>query len=376
MQDIHPFVTARAWLLRQCRPVAGTEWVPVTATPGRRLAMTALARDAMPAVPVATLDGAAVRAEETLGASPYNPIPGCALGTVRPGDPLPAGADAVAPWDAVVNEGAVLMVVAEMDAGHGVCDAARLLRPGQPVTGPDRRLSGPGAAMLLSLGFDQVPVRRAPRVRILHAEPQGGTRAIDVLLSAALRPDGALVETTASHPGPVSDGELVEAAAEADLVVLVAGPGERSSRTAAAAVARIGHLEAHAIGIRPGVFAALGHVGDTPVVIVPGEPVSAHVIGELLAGPAVRALSGDGPELPHARVEAPLTRKVTSTLGLVECIRVRMEGEGLAPRRVSTDLDLPALAATDGFILIDADSEGYPADTAVTAYLDRAGGGI
>lgn len=372
MERLVAFDLVRRQLLAQCSAIDEMEDTPLGEAAGRLLGADVVAADAHPPAAVAAADGIAVRAEDSVGASPYNPLPLSAGGsTVEPGDTLPAGADAVAPWETVEAAGDSWTLLAEVDAGQGVCRAGQLLQAGTTALAAGRRLKAADLALLAGLGHASVNLRRKPVVQVLYLRSEADAEYLRLLLHFPLAADGAVLHERILGAEDELASCLVEAAAVADLVLVVGGTGEGPSGVAPGAVARMGTLHAHQIAVRPGRAAGLGVVDGTAVLLVPPEPVAACAIVDLLAGPAIRSLGGDAAGLPHRTWTGPLARKLVSSLGEVGYVRAAIDGEEVRPQPAGTDLDLPVLSRTDGFILVDPDSEGHPPGTAVTLYRDR-----
>jgi molybdopterin biosynthesis enzyme len=149
---------------------------------------------------------------------------------------------------------------------------------------------------------------------------------------------------------------------EADAIVVIGGTGSGANDRSVQTLARAGRVEAHGIAIAPGETAAFGLVGSRPVLILPGRIDAALAVWLVLGRAMLAKLSGSAP--PESTVTARLTRKLASGLGLTEVVPVRMQAGGAEPI-ASGYLPLSSLAQSDGWILIAADSEGYPPGTEV-----------
>lgn len=373
MERLVAFDSVRQQLLARCPAVTEVEEVALEDAAGRRVAADIVSDGPWPATRLAASDGLAVRAEDSIGASPYNPLPlspgsGAA---VEPGDSLPPATDAVAPWDLVMVDGASQALIGEVDGRQGVCRPGQLLRQGDRVLAAGHRLGAADIALLVDVGRSSVTVSRQPVVQILFV-CAGGIRTLERLLRPSLAADGAEIRATRADSADDLAAGLRQAAAGADLVLVIGGNGEAPGAIAPAAVARTGTLHAHQLALRPGRAAGFGTVADTPVLLVPPEPVAAHAVCELLAGAAIRSLAAAAEEgLPHCTLAAPLARKIVSPLGELGYIRATTDGERVDPQPAGTDLDLPLLSRTDGFVLVAPESEGHPPGAVVTLYRDR-----
>jgi putative molybdopterin biosynthesis protein len=164
-----------------------------------------------------------------------------------------------------------------------------------------------------------------------------------------------------------------EAAARADLVIVVAGSSAGRDDYTAAVVERLGTLAVHGVAVRPGHPVVLGAVDATPVLGAPGYPVSAALTFEIFAAPLLAELEGAMPgERPRAR--ARLARKLASPMGMDDWVRVRLGrvGDGLVatplPRGAGV---LTSLVRADGLLVVPAGLEGHHAGEDVDVALLR-----
>src|SRR6266849_5076238 len=307
-----------------------------------------------PRAPLALRDGWAVRADLTSDASSYAPAPLPAAARIDAGEPVPAGADAVAPLDVVAVRAGRMEIIAPVGAGEGVLQAGadtdgRLL----PAGG---RLTRIRAAVLAAAGLERVSVRE-PRVRLVR------NRAGDAVIDAAME---LIAGEIAAAGGRVLSGAAAAAGAPleaafaddtADAVIAVGGTGSGRTDAGVRTLARVGRLEVHGIALAPGETAAFGFAGSRPVLLLPGRLDAALAVWLVRGRRLLARLSGCSEEEPAGK--ARLARKVASSLGLAEVIPVRMRA-GAAEPIASGYVPFSALAPADGGILVPADSEGYP----------------
>jgi molybdopterin molybdotransferase len=127
-------------------------------------------------------------------------------------------------------------------------------------------------------------------------------------------------------------------------------------------LAQAGRVEIHGIALAPGETAAFGAVGARPVLLLPGR-VDAALAAWLVIGRRLLArLAGD--TQPDVTVMTELARKISSTVGMTEVVAVRRRGDGVEPL-ASGYFPLHTLAKADGWILVPAESEGFPAGAKV-----------
>jgi len=378
------------------------EPIPTSEAVGRVLAEPVVAPHALPAFPRSTVDGFAVRAADTHGASPSLPAylqvvgevpmgraldlklsPGQAA-LVHTGGMVPESADAVVMLeDTQSPRPGEIEVLKPSASGQNVIAAGEDVSPGESVLEAGVRLRPQEIGGLMALGIVEVRVARRPRVGILSSgdevvDPRStpGPAQVRDVNSYAL---SALVAEAGGEPirhGIVPDqmAALQEAARkalrESDLVVITAGSSASARDLTAEAIRSLGEpgVLVHGVAIRPGKPTILAVAGEVPVIGLPGNPVSALVIARLFVVPVIRRLLGErGPELP-ARLTARLSANIASEAGREDYIPVRLivTPEGLVAEPVYGRSNLIfTLVRADGLIRIAPEVTGLAAGAAV-----------
>jgi molybdopterin biosynthesis enzyme len=153
---------------------------------------------------------------------------------------------------------------------------------------------------------------------------------------------------------------------DAHVTVVVGGSGSGRDDRSVQTLASVGRVDVHGIAIGPGHTSALGAVGDALVLVVPGR-IDAALAAWLLVGvPLMRRLTGAIEDRP--RMAVTLARKVTSAVGLLELVPVRVHEEKALPL-ASGYLPLHALSQANAYIVVPAESEGYPEGATVNARI-------
>ena len=218
------------------------------------------------------------------------------------------------------------------------------------------RLRALDLAVLAAAGIAEVTIR-SPRLALARA----ATARTPVLNAAQM----TLSRCAAKAGCAVSEASsLAEALSEAqcDVVIGIGGTGGGRRDDAVQELARRGQVEAHGIAICPGETAAFGFIGERPVLLVPGRLDAALGVWLLIGRQLTAKLAGGSIE--DAPIAASLRRKVTSTIGMTEMIPVSCN-RGMAEPLGSGYLSLTALARSDGWILVPAESEGIAAGSEV-----------
>jgi molybdopterin molybdotransferase len=335
------------------KPVAPRDLV-VAAAVGHRLADDCTVLPVPPAA-IALRDGWAVRSDLSTDASAYAPVPLPDAARIDVGEPIPAGADAVAPPDLVVLRDGRVELIGPVTAGEGVlpkgADADRRV----PIVREGQSTSRTQAAVLAAAGVERLFVY-APRVRVVRIRRDP---VIDAAASFVAGDIGATGGTILPDPTALDDA-LIDVGADA--VIAIGGTGSGRNDASVATLARVGRVEVHGIALAPGEPAAFGMVGQRPVLLLPGRLDAAIAVWLVIGRRLMARLCGSTEEEPSTK--AKLARKVASTLGLAEFVPVRLRDGAVEPI-ASGYVPLTALAQADGWILVPADSEGYPPGTEV-----------
>ena len=351
-----PLAAALATLDRRVRPVT-PRTLDVALAACRVLAADAVA-SGRPNSAIALQDGWALLAEATQGAGGYAPaLLAQAPPRIETGQPMPADTDSVAPFDAVQIARGTAEALSAVNPGDGVLPAGGDCSPSQPLRRAGERLRIADLAVLAGAGLTRVIVRE-PRIRVLPLRDSGIVAAAARLVASDIEARGGSVQLDDSG----HDLAAALAAENTDAIVVIGGTGSGRNDTAVHILARDGEVALHGIALTPGETAALGFAGSRPVLLLPGR-LDAALAAWLVIGRRLLARLAGGDE-QEPGVAATLTRKVTSTVGLTEFIPVGRSGDGVAPLAAKY-LPLSALARADGWILVPAESEGYPAGTSI-----------
>lgn len=390
--------SAIEWIDAHARPL-GLEAVGLQHACGRVLGEDLVSGIDVPGFDRAAMDGYALRADETIGAGDYNPLPFDVIGESLPGKPfagtvergqavrimtgapLPAGADAVVPAEFAQEGQGRVEIAASVPQGKHVGRAGEDVRSGTVVLEAGRRLRPQDVGVIASLGIDRLQVVRRPRVRIVvtgdELVPPGREKgpfeiyeANSSMLRGLIVRDGAEIESQRNVEDRRDDIREALAAPGADVVLVSGGSSVGAEDHAPTLVAELGELAIHGIAMRPSSPAGMGRIGDSLVFLLPGNPVSCLCAYDFFAGRAVRQLGGRSGEWPYVRRNVVLRRKIVSAIGRVDYCRVRLAAGGVEPLALSGASILSSTTRADGFVVIPAECEGYPpgADVDVLLY--------
>lgn len=365
-------------------PVDRTHRVPLSTADGRTLAESVSAKRNVPHYDRAAMDGWAVRAADTFGASDRSPAvlqpadsPGRnAAVRVHTGSELPRGADAVVMIEQTDRFGEELEVFDAVAEGENVGPIGEDVEAGQTLYRPGHTLRPSDLGLLKSVAIDEVTVVDRPEVAVI---PTG-----EELVQSDPEP-GEVVETnrlTVSHLAErwgadvtrreivTDDHEALRAAVRRDttrdVVVTTGGSSVGARDLIPSVIDEIGEVFVHGVALKPGHPVALGRVDGTTVVMLPGYPVAAIVNAVQFLRPLIKYLSGTNPS-PIPTTDATLARKIRSEPGVRTFVRVRLNDDGTeaTPTRASGSGILSSVALADGWVVVPESREGIPADETV-----------
>jgi molybdopterin biosynthesis enzyme len=200
---------------------------------------------------------------------------------------------------------------------------------------------------------------REPRIVIAPLRNDGIVDAAARLIAVDIARTGGLAQLADRGAG-LADMLRTQTA---DAIVGIGGTGSGRNDDSVQVLAREGMLAVHGMALTPGETAALGFAGATPALLLPGRLDAALCVWLTVGRPLLRQLSGAGNE--HEVLDArTLARKIASTVGLTEVVPVRVQ-DGRAEPLAGKYLPLSALARSDGWVLVPAESEGYSAGSNV-----------
>ena len=388
--------------------VLGVDSIPLDEhAVGRVLADAAWAKVSSPHYHASAMDGFAVIAESTRGAQPSMPItlPAASAAYVDTGDPLPGWADAVIPIENVealtergemapdIRRPAAIRIRAAVAPWTYVRPLGEDIVATQLVLPKGHVLRPVDLGALAAAGYQHVDVARKPRVAIL---PTGSEL---VPLGSALKPGDILeynslvlaaqIQEMGGLPTrfPITTDDLgritarvQEARRDFDLILLNAGSSAGAEDFSARVVENIGTLLVHGVAVRPGHPVILGMLkgeggtSATPIIGVPGYPVSAALTAEIFVEPLMACWLGrEVKQWPSER--ARLTRKITSPPGDEDYVRVAVGKVGdqvlAAPLARGAGV-ITSLVQADGLVVLPPGTQGVEAGETVDVRLYRS----
>ena len=386
-----------------------TETIPLVQARGRVLAEPLVSGETLPPFSRSLMDGYAVRASDTRGASASNPVRLAVIGeivtgssgqalTLAPGQAvristggeLPQEADAVVMIEQTNSPDRQTVAVCRPVApAENVTGAGEDCRPGTVVLEANRRLRPQDLGLLASLGIGSVPVHRQPRVAILstgdelvppeQTPPPGKVRNVNsTTLTALVEEAGGL-----PLPGGICPDDFdrllarcTEALARADVLLLTGGSsmGKRDFTGRVFAAIPGAEVLVHGVSVRPGKPTILARQSNKALFGLPGHAASALIGFICFVRPLLRHYTGLGATLGLPAVRAILGQSLSSAIGREDYVRVRLEPQanGMLPLVLPVPGKpglLSPLVRADGLLPIGRDIAGLDQGTEATVLL-------
>lgn len=385
-----------------------TESLPLAEAFDRILAEPVIAPVHLPSEARSTMDGFAVRATDTFGASESMPcylniIGEVKMGAAPPGEVtqgscyriptgglLPSGADAVVMLEqSIPVDDTLVEIIKAVGSGTNVIATGEDIGLGEEALPAGRLLRPQDIGLLAGLGTATVTVHKKVRVGIFATgdeiiahtkEPKPGQiRNINSLALAGqvLRAGGTYTDyPVVSDRMEIFLPALQQAILENDIVLFSGGSSVGVRDLGEQVIEALGPpgILVHGVTLKPGKPVLIGMSNTTPIFGLPGHPVSAMVCFDFFVRPAMEALGGkrNSPELPIPWIMARLTRNINSAPGRRDVVRVKLSQENnawLAEPILGKSGSISTLSRAHGYFLIDEDSQGVTENSELKVYL-------
>jgi molybdopterin molybdotransferase len=361
-----------------------TETLPVSAALGRPLASPVTADRSVPHYERAAMDGFAVRATDTqrAGRSPArldlaeDRVEPRAAVQVNTGSALPEGADAVVMVEDTQQVEDTVEVDSAVAAGENVAPVGEDVTDGQHLYDAGHQLAPADLGLLRAAGHDEVDVVEPPRVSVVPTGEELVPSGVEPAPGQVVETNGLVVSRLVDRWGGdvtyrdvVTDDATALAAAidrdlDHDIVVTTGGTSVGERDLLPEVVEEHGSMAVHGVAVKPGHPAGFGTVDGTPVVLLPGYPVSCLVVATQLLRPAIGQAGGFRPD-PIPTRTATLARKIHSEPGARSFARVTVDDGRAEPVRTSGAGVLSSASLSDGWVVVPEETEGYEAGTEV-----------
>ncbi|MHA2183594.1 MAG: molybdopterin molybdotransferase MoeA [Promethearchaeota archaeon] len=360
----------------------------------RILAIDIITEFDLPPFDRSAMDGYALKAEDSFGASPKNPKKIKLSGKIEIGEtstlilnkgqgiristgaPIPEGADCVIKIEDTEIQNEIIQLYTSIPPGKNISRRGEDIKKGTIVLKKGIDLKAEHIALLTSLGFSKVKVRVKPRISIFSSgdellEPGGSLQPGKIynsntpMISTLVKQYGGNVvrgETIKDHKSTIKK-RLIEAADDSQIIIFTGGTSVGSKDYLPEIINESGVTLVHGVAHRPGAPVLIGSLGDTLVFCLPGTPVAAYVSFLKIAGLALRRMLGCQILDPRIEIMAVIDKDVpVSGLGYLHYLRVHLERTKdkiiAVPVKLKGSGIISSLTSSDGIIEIPPHQEG------------------
>ncbi len=391
-------------LIKEHSQLLSSEDILTVEASGRILAQEIISPVNVPNFDRSAMDGYALNAESTFGASTYNPLMFRIVGQVTPGEtydsevqsgkalsimtgaPLPKGTNAVLIAEKAEIVGDQIQVLDAVSPGKHVGQIGEDIKKNQSLLKSGRSLRPQDIGVLSSIGLKNVKVIRKPRVELLitgnellkPGQQADGVKIIDsnsVMLSPLIKRDGGVLK--AVHHLPDNRNLLQQHLSEStsDLICVTGGTSVGIEDHGPILLDELGELLVHGIPMRPAAPTGFGLIsgssgGNTKkVFLLPGNPVSCLSAYDCFVGRSLRMMGGRAEEWPYRTKIVKLATKISSQIGRTEYVRLRIENERAFFIAAGGASILSTTTQADAFLLTEEESEGFAEGEEVRVWL-------
>jgi len=359
---------------------------PLNEALNRVLATDVIAKEDLPRFDKSAVDGYALKAQDTIGASQFKPvtfqITESEVGVkqarqIWTGNPLPKGANAVVMIENTKKTDGKLEVWVQLATGGNVSKKGEDVKKAEKILKAGTRLNPYHLALLAAMGNSEVKVAEKPRIAILATGNElaeagnkpSGNQIFDsnrVMLSAMCRELGAEPVDLGIAKDDINEiaEKLGIGLQECDAVITTGGTSVGELDLVPDVVNNSGKpgVIVHGLALRPAMPTAVAAVDGKPVVILSGNPVAAVIGFEVFVRPLVCKMLGMSREEPRPTVNAVMTRKIAAALGRRTFVRVRVtqkNGKFLAePVSARGSGAISTMTRGNGFVIVPENREG------------------
>lgn len=371
---------ARDKFFSSVNPIERSENLPLTEADGRIAAERISASRPAPHYRRAAMDGFAVMASDTFGASQSSPNriqvgeevkPGVAL-PVHTGGSVPSQADSVLKIEDTRKRGSDLDVYSPVAPGDNVSPIGEDIKEGEVLVEKGTELNPSHLGLFRLLGVEEVKVVEKPKITVIPTGEELVSPGEEPGPGQTVQSNGIMITEFsdrwgghASEDQVLSDQpvDLIEGLSrgmdESDVIVFTGGSSVGRRDRIVGVLEDQGEVLVHGVAIQPGKPLGLAVVGEVPVIVLPGYPVATLAGAYFFLRPLIAHLTGH--EIKEKTATVNLAKKISSALGKLSLVRVRVEEGEAYPIRVSGSGVLSSVTQSDGFVLVPENSEGLAA---------------
>lgn len=382
-----------------------TEEIEINDALNRILADDIISKISIPPFDRSAMDGYAIKAEDSFGASPKNPNKIKLVGITEIGEfskfkidreegikistgaPIPEGSDAVIKIEDTEIEKDLISLYTSLVPGKNISRKGEDIKKGTHVLSKGTELKAEHIALLTSLGFSKLKVRIRPKISIFSSGDELLEPGVPLKPGKIYNSNTAMISALVKlYGGKVIRGEsiqddkeiikkrLFEVAEDSQIIIFTGGTSIGTKDYLPEIIEELGIILTHGIAQRPGAPVLIGFLSEALVFCLPGTPVAAYVSFLRIAGPAIRKMLGCLVIDPRIEIIATISKDVpVSTLGFLHYLRVNLEKSEekfiAIPVKLRGSGVISSLTFSDGIVEIPPHQEGLKRGDRVTVKL-------
>lgn len=379
------FEDAKRIMVEAVRPVERAEKLPIQSLGGRILAQEIVSEMDVPPFDRSAMDGFAVRAEDTFGADKLEPAELRIIGKVLAGRPssssvsrgecieiatgakLPDGADAVVKVENTEIAGDLVEVFTPVHPGQDISKKGEDIKTGEKVLMRGAYLDPSNIGVIAALGIEETTVFEVPQVAVIptgaEVAPLGTELQEGQVYDINTHTLSQVVSLSGCSPHPweivMDEPEALENALQDalgdDMIIFSGGSSVGETDILVDILESEGEIAFHGLQVKPGKPTLCGKLKGKLVVGMPGYPASCLTNAYALLAPVLRKMSRMPPETERY-VDARMSRRVVSSLGRLQLLTVKVDGESVIPVYKESGA-ITSLADADGYVEIPIGTE-------------------
>lgn len=385
-------------LIKDHSVVLPSEEILTVDASGRILAKAIISSTNVPDFDRSAMDGYALDAESTFGASSYNPLTFKVVGRVTPGETfdkiiepgdaiqimtgakIPDGTNAVLMAENAERFDDEIHVIEAVSPGKHVGKIGEDIRQDQKLFEEGRCLRPQDIGVIASIGLQKISVIRKPQVELLitgnellkPGEKPDGVKIVDsnsVMLSPLITRDGGILKDVFHLPDERDMIRKYLNSSSSDLICMTGGTSVGIEDHGPILLDELGELLVHGIPMRPAAPTGFGLIDGKKVFLLPGNPVSCLSAYDYFVGRSLRMMGGRSEDFPYRKKKFKLGTKISSQIGRIEYVRLRIDNELAFLIAAGGASILSTTTKADGFLLTEEKSEGFLEGEEVLVWL-------
>ncbi|WGI17983.1 gephyrin-like molybdotransferase Glp [Methanonatronarchaeum sp. AMET-Sl] len=377
-KTLTPIKKALNSYLKTIKPIKTTEKIKITKALDRAIAKDIKSPKNVPHYNRSAMDGYAVKAENTYGATNTSPIPlkmveknpnDMECVRVHTGSEIPSQTDAVIKIEDTEKTDQTIKTYKPVSPGENVSPIGEDVEKNEKILKAGHQLRPMELGLLRTLQIEEIEVMKKPETTIIPTgnevikpgqEPKPGQviESNSITIEMLIERWGGKPKTHQITPDqPKKIQKAITKNLDKDIIVVIGGSSVGARDYTSQVIKQNGVVHIEGVAIKPGKPTILGEIEETPIIGLPGYPVAAAIAAKIFLKPTIQR-KGKIKTKKEWRTKAKLTRKIHSTPGYQTYTRVKLKNGEATPLRTSGSGIITSITQADGIAIIPSESEG------------------